>query len=133
MFRSVLTKSTVAVVAGFATMTALVGATATPALAATSLKGRIVCTTGRVVGMWVDTNAGGAGWASWTATSDPYIATYSKGIPSGATRISVTAGCGGSPASWGGSYPGSMSVGTGAFVAGKDWSCGPSSFGNRCS
>lgn len=115
-------------IAGMATLAAATAAVAIPeaASAATSMRGRVVCganSQGRFVGMWVSTNAGGNGWASWTATSDPMIANYAKSIPSNATSISVAVGCGGSPASWARTYYGTISVGTGNFTLGKDWIC----------
>lgn len=110
-------------------------ATASPAAAATVIKGKITCgatSQGKVVGMWVSTNAGGNGWASWTATADPMIANYSKTIPSGATNVSVSVGCGGSPASWAASYPGSAGVSSGSGTAYKDWICNNYYGTNRC-
>ncbi|TDC80066.1 hypothetical protein E1193_18070 [Micromonospora sp. KC606] len=103
-----------------------VAVTASPAAAATTISGRITCganSQGRVVGMWVSTNAGGNGWASWSATSDPMIANYSKAIPSNATSVSVAVGCGGSPSSWARTYYGSTRVSSGGGAAYKDWIC----------
>ncbi len=69
-----------------------------------TLSGAAVCTSGRsVVGIWVESSAGGSGWAGFTpAPSKPYVAYYSKSVAFSAasSSVTVTVGCGGSPASW---------------------------------
>lgn len=107
--------------------TMVVGAlTAGPAEAVTALRGNVVCgasSDGPVVGIWVSTNAGGDGWASRSSTPDPMINSYSKSIPSGATKINVAVGCGGTPQRWARTYYGSISVSKGTGSRTYDWLC----------
>jgi hypothetical protein len=107
-----------------------------PAAAATTLSGSATCgatSSGAFVGMWVSTNAGGNGWASWSRIGgDPYNVRYSKTIPSGATSVSVSVGCGGTPSNWAASYAGSVRVSSGSGTAGKDWICSNYYGSNRC-
>lgn len=121
------------------TMAMVVGSAvlpAAPAVAATTISGSTTCaatSAGAFVGMWVSTNAGGNGWASWSRIAgDPYNVRYSKSIPSGATSVSVSVGCGGSPSNWAASYPGSVRVSSGSGTAGRDWICSNYYGTNRC-
>lgn len=78
---------------------------APPASAATSVTvhGTVRCTNGaKVVGVWINSSAGGSTWANWT----PYPGTASVAIirktisTNFPTQLRLDVGCGGTPASW---------------------------------
>lgn len=78
---------------------------AVPAAAVTAtVSGTVFCNSGRsVTGVWIHSSAGGAGWASFTRLPKwSSIAYYSRSVtfPTTSSTVSLTVGCGGSPASW---------------------------------
>lgn len=71
-----------------------------PAFAATTVSGRVMCVSQRaVVGVWIQAESGGSGWASWSPTGVQYEANYSRSLPNGG-RYQVHVGCGGTPQNW---------------------------------
>lgn len=78
----------------------IAGPTAAEA-ATSSVSGVVVCTTGNpVVGVWVDSSAGGSGWAGWSRQPGaPHVAQYSRAISPGGS-VSLHVGCGGEPSRW---------------------------------
>ena len=87
----------------FALATALGGAlvTAPVAHAATTAYGTVTCVSqANVVGVWIQAESGGSGWASWNTTNrPPYQASYSKSLLNGG-RYQVHVGCGGTSSAW---------------------------------
>jgi hypothetical protein len=74
-------------------------AVSTPAQAATTVSGQVMCVSqASVVGVWIDAKSGGSGWASWTPVNN-YTANYSYSLPNGG-NYAVNVGCGGTPQSW---------------------------------
>lgn len=104
---------------------------ASQAHAVTSIRGSVNCgVLGQFVGMWVETNAGGNGWATYTR--DRYnnaMATFSKSVPSTATSVKMTVGCGGTPSQWKGSYPLTVGVAQGSGSKTISIYCGTGWFG----
>lgn len=75
-------------------------AVVSPAAAATTVSGRVMCVSQRaVVGVWIQAESGGSGWANWSRTGVQYEANYSRSLPNGG-RYQVHVGCGGTPQSW---------------------------------
>ena len=80
----------------------------TPAFSTTTsttltLYGKATCLTqGAVQGIWVESSAGGSKWASWTAVSGTWAATYSASLTFTGTTSNLTLriGCGGTPSAW---------------------------------
>src|SRR5690349_6350669 len=78
---------------------ALVGVNASPAAAATTVSGTVMCVTQRgVVGVWIQAESGGSGWATRTNING-YTQSYRYSLPNGG-RYQVHVGCGGSPSAW---------------------------------
>lgn len=108
------------------------GIVALPASAATTVQGKVVCVSQRsVVGVWIQAESGGSGWASWSATSGAaYEARYSRSLPSGG-RYQVHVGCGGTSSNWASNNKSSYVGGTTNYFtcydvsnAGwKNWTC----------
>jgi surface antigen len=84
-----------------------VGTGVAPASAATTsmtIRGTVICASGHdVVGVWIESTAGGSRFSAWTAfKGHENTAYYETTIKSRAksTKITVRVGCGGSPADW---------------------------------
>jgi surface antigen len=69
-----------------------------------TVRGTVICASGRtVVGVWIQSSAGGSGWATFTKLPGrPHVAYYTRTMTIGSTSSSVypTVGCGGTPQSW---------------------------------
>jgi surface antigen len=89
-----------------AALTLVLGVGVAPASATTSMtvRGTVICANGHdVVGVWVESSAGGSKFATWHAFGGhKNTAYYSTKIASrlSSTKITIRVGCGGSKASW---------------------------------
>ncbi len=97
----------------FVIVTALMASVLFFALAATnvsaisgSISGHAYCFYGNnhMVGAWVDASTGTDGWATLTGTSNNTDREYSYNLSQSTSSYTVTVGCSGTPASWGGSF-----------------------------
>jgi len=77
------------------------------ARATITISGRVGCSAGPFVGLWVVSTGGGAGWAHWTKTgpaeqvvnaASSYSRTFTTSLP---TTVTLHIGCTGSPHKWG--------------------------------
>lgn len=76
-------------------------ATPTASAAGAGVSGVVVCASGQqVVGVWVDSPAGGSGFANFSRQPGaPHVAQYSRTVTAGGS-VSLHVGCGGTPSSW---------------------------------
>ncbi|GAA1614488.1 CHAP domain-containing protein [Catellatospora bangladeshensis] len=105
---------------------------AQPAHAATvTVSGTVSCEYGRaVVGVWVQANSGGSGFASWSAIPGRVnVASYSRAVSSG--TVSLHIGCGGTGGSWwGDNWTGGVNVGGNATLNARCYEAAGT--GTRC-
>jgi surface antigen len=89
----------IAALAGSAVITSSASAAAT-----ITFRGTAVCNSGRpVVGVWLASSGGGAGWANWAPMPGrPNVAWYTRTFTfsTSATTVEPRIGCGNTPASW---------------------------------
>lgn len=93
----------VAIAALIFSVVVLAGPSGTASAASARLYGTVTCPSGKaVVGVWVESSAGGSRWAPWTAFPGvPHAAYYNVTLTTALpSSVFLTVGCGGTPQKW---------------------------------
>lgn len=96
---------------------------APPASAGEYVRGSVMCVSqSSVVGVWIQAERGGSGWASWGRINGVnYNAWYAYTLPYGG-RYQVHVGCGGTPQRWGSNNKSGYVYGGRNFTCYDTWS-----------